>query len=299
MKGKIALVDADLIAHRSSAIAEPVRYLAEFSNSYQKFDSSKDMKTATKESPPVRVWTYKEDKGEDFALMIAKQTFDTIIHKVEPSAMMVFLSGRYNFRYQVATTVPYKWARETMGKPKYFRAVKEWIKSEYGASVSDGIEADDAISITATGLGKAGFIISLDKDLHQVDGWHYNWVTDTVSRVSKKEACYNLFRQVIVGDATDGVPGLPGHGPKAAEKCLDGGADAKDLFARVWGLYRTGADFLADVSRRWDYFEEQTRLVYLLRHEGDTFKNVPGYQEYSTFEKPYGEAPKTAMVLAK
>lgn len=279
MKGKIALVDADLIAHRSSAIAEPVRYLAEFSNSYQKFDSSKDMKTATKESPPVRVWTYKEDKGEDFALMIAKQTFDTIIHKVEPSAMMVFLSGRYNFRYQVATTVPYKWARETMGKPKYFRAVKEWIKSEYGASVSDGIESDDAIGIQATATGEGSIVISLDKDLGQIGGWHYDWVKDRVRRVSQKEADYYLYSQVCSGDVTDGIPGLPGVGPKTASNILDGAASSKDLFQRTWGAYRDrdGVSVDGSIESRWSYFKEQARLIYILRHEGDGFEQLPGY----------------------
>lgn len=92
------------------------------------------------------------------------------------------------------------------------------------------LEADDLIGILGTHPKLEGrcIIVSVDKDLKQIPGEHYNPVKDIFSEVSPEDAQYLLHLQWLMGDSTDNIPGLPGIGPKKAEKLLYG------LFPEEW-----------------------------------------------------------------
>lgn len=285
---KVALIDSDIIVHRSAAIAEPTRYLVITPNETVEFENAKDMALILKEDPCI-VWTRKEDKGLDFALLIAKNSVESIIEKTKPSGMKLYLTGRDNFRYKVAKTVPYKGSREITGKPKYFRKVREFLINEYGAITTDGYEADDAIGIQSTELGRNGFVCTIDKDMDQLAGWHYDWVKDRVYRISRREADFNLGVQVLAGDSTDDVPGLAGIGPVKARKILEGATSSSDIFRRIWDQYRTGSDGQSE-NAAWEYFLEQLLLVRVLRCEDDLTGQVPGLEDiFGTTPESVGE----------
>lgn len=48
--------------------------------------------------------------------------------------------------------------------------------------------------------------VSLDKDLLNIPGWHYNFVTKQLRLVSPLEARRRFYCQIITGDGADGVP---------------------------------------------------------------------------------------------
>jgi hypothetical protein len=100
----------------------------------------------------------------------------------------IYLSGKNNFRYDIATVKPYKGNRKNLEKPIHFENVKWFLISRYNAIIVDGMEADDALAIHQTaevseekivGLGiqtvHPTVICTRDKDLRQVPGWHYGW----------------------------------------------------------------------------------------------------------------------------
>ena len=64
----------------------------------------------------------------------------------------LFLTGKQNFRNDVAVTAPYKGNRKDVKKPKHLPLLREYLQTACGASVSDGQEADDDIAIRATEL---------------------------------------------------------------------------------------------------------------------------------------------------
>ena len=64
----------------------------------------------------------------------------------------LFLTGKQNFRFDVAVTAPYKGNRKDVKKPKHLPLLREYLQTAWGASVSDGQEADDDIAIRATEL---------------------------------------------------------------------------------------------------------------------------------------------------
>jgi len=98
---------------------------------------------------------------------------------------------------------------------------------------SKGIEADDIIATAATLLSSQGqkvIVVSGDKDLLQlVDERVVMWdpMKDKVMDISAVEERYHvkpaqlLDCYSLMGDSSDNVPGVPGVGPKTAEKLIN------------------------------------------------------------------------------
>lgn len=84
------------------------------------------------------------------------------------------------------------------------------------------LEADDVMGILATGTKVVNpVIVTIDKDLRGVPGWHFNPdKEDFPVYVSEAEADHKFYVQWLTGDSTDGFGGIKGVGPKKAEKIL-------------------------------------------------------------------------------
>lgn len=262
--GKWMLVDGDILAYRCAFAAEKTRYLVQ---DVGVFEAHKDI---PKDTPKEVVWSQKEIQPVEFALQALKTTMEWLKETTRCSDLDIYLSGRRNFRYDVAVTKPYKGNRETVGKPTHYRACIDYLKDNYGAITTDGYEADDALGIRSNELGEDCFICTIDKDLDQLPGWKFSWVNDLVYRVSAREASFNLYRQILAGDHTDNVPGLDGVGLGRASKLLEGCQSTADLFERSWGAYR---DRIQPVDRAWEYFLEQARLVTIMTKEGQSLED--------------------------
>ena len=111
--------------------------------------------------------------------------------------------------------------------------------------------------------------MSIDKDLLQIPGRHYNWVSGEHVTVSARDGHLALGRQILSGDPTDNVPGLKGVGPVKAAKYLDNASGPRDMLDRIRTIYLD--HFGGDLDGSDRAFRETGRLVYILRHEGDSF----------------------------
>lgn len=89
----------------------------------------------------------------------------------------------------------------------------------------DGEETDDAIAsaveVCKKEAGITTIVCSSDKDFNQLEGEIYNFKHKTTSYVDIKDAELNLCRQILSGDSTDNIKGLPGIGPVKASKLLE------------------------------------------------------------------------------
>ena len=132
----------------------------------------------------------------------------------------LFLTGKTNFRNEVAVTVPYKGNRKDVKKPKHLPLLREYLQTAWGASVSDGQEADDDIAIRATELGGESIIVSIDKDFMQVPGWHYNFVKKVKKHVTPEDGLRFFYKQILMGDSADNIKGIFRVGEKKATKML-------------------------------------------------------------------------------
>lgn len=153
--------------------------------------------------------------------------------------------GGKNFRYDVAKTVGYKSAREAARKreaeklkeleakgiPQEEPWIKFWepilkahMKTFWGFTPVFNIEADDACIIAANSLEKKFsrvIMASPDKDLKQREGLLYDYGKGVVHDVSLSVGLRDLAGQMITGDSTDSIPGLPGAGPKLRDTLLE------------------------------------------------------------------------------
>jgi 5'-3' exonuclease len=103
--------------------------------------------------------------------------------------------------------------------------------SRYDAQVFDWLEADDAVAMDVTEMqeemGEDSVVLcSIDKDLRQVPGWHYNYQyedflgVDALFYVDKPAGRLMFFKQLLMGDTSDNIPGIKGVGEKTAERML-------------------------------------------------------------------------------
>jgi 5'-3' exonuclease len=149
-----------------------------------------------------------------------------------------FLTGSNNFRKDIAVTAPYKGNR-TQSKPKHYELIREYLNKAWACEVIEGQEADDAIGIKAYEMEDVEdyVIMSIDKDLNMIRGWHYNFIKDEKYLVNDQEAIKHFYTQILTGDRVDNIVGLKGVGPKKAEKILQDCVTEADMYKAVLEAY--------------------------------------------------------------
>lgn len=178
-----------------------------------------------------------------------------VLDKVQAENFRVMLSGdkSTNFRYDIYPA--YKEGRPP--KPPHFKAIRQYLVENWYAEVVYG-EADDAMARAAwrdfvdakhaaefydspVEASMLTVICSVDKDLRMIPGWHYSWQKnrsgetinpDTVW-VSETDGMRSFFRQLLMGDSVDNIPGLSGVGPKLADQILKDADTAEDMAVAV------------------------------------------------------------------
>lgn len=163
----------------------------------------------------------KEETEEplEFVLANAKRVINKICQATECEDYVIYLSGSNNFRKDEYPE--YKANRDPDHKPKYFADIQDYLIEHHNAKVTDIIEADDAMAMDAD--PDKDVICTLDKDLDTVCGWRYNWRKDEMYYVEFDEADRFFWMQMLMGDPADNIKGIPGIGPKTAEKILTHG----------------------------------------------------------------------------
>ncbi len=190
---------------------------------------------------------------------------DFIYVKLKADHYLAWLTGKSNYRYDIAKTVPYKGNRKDVLRPKHYEALREHLVKRHDAIVTVGEEADDAVAIDSTIILDECWIVHVDKDLDQLQGWHYNPVKDERYYVNAFEAYKSFCVQLLTGDRTDNISGLQGIGPKKAEKALKDAKTQEELLEAAWAKYQ-------ELGHTMEYFTEQGQLLWLRRYEGQIWQ---------------------------
>ena len=121
-------------------------------------------------------------------------------------------------------------------KPLGFKVAREYIMDTFKTYERHGLEADDCLGILGTLPGACGTpcIVSDDKDLNQIPGYHANMDGSSVWEVDQEDGQRFFWTQCLTGDQTDNYPGCPGVGPKTAEKIL---GDYSDPWGKIVAAY--------------------------------------------------------------
>lgn len=205
----------------------------------------------------------------DHACQILGQTMRKLIEEIREHAkklgtkedldVSVFLSGDNNYRKEVATIKPYKGNRDADTRPVHYAALRQYLVDQWGAILVNDREADDELSIRGweglaevrSGLRKELPIIStIDKDLDQVPGLHYDYVKKVFYEIWEHDAQDAFWRQCLSGDATDNIGGCFRIGNVAAEKAVasyhEAGLDDAGIWKAIVDTYQHSVDVHGD-----------------------------------------------------
>lgn len=230
----------------------------------------------------------RDEAVANFAL---DNIFEEVFKNTEATDYRIYLTGTGNFREEVATLLPYKGNREEGSRPAHYEYIKQRLLDRYCAKVIDGMEADDALSITQWShlkvpRGWNTIIASQDKDLKMVPGLHYNPTTKKTFEMHPLDARLWFYTQLLVGDPTDNIPGIYRTGVKTASKVLSELRDFSDklLFDTVETEY-----YLANknpklrertLPKTRDDIVEVARLLWMLQEEGQVWDYWEPYYDY-------------------
>jgi len=188
-----------------------------------------------------------------------------------------YLTGKGNFRFDVATILPYKGNRK-QPKPWHYENLRNYLMFRYKAEVIEGMEADDMLAIRQTEEGSNSVIVSRDKDLRMVEGWHYGYAVgnqpeqtlEYIDRLgylklnSKKKLKGGglkwFFAQCLLGDKTDNIQGLPKWGDIKTAKLLMEVDNEAELYAKTVEAYQTYYD---DAEKGYAAFSENATLLWM------------------------------------
>jgi DNA polymerase-1 len=165
-------------------------------------------------------------------------------------------SRRDNFRRDCWAS--YKGHRDFRPDPDNLAYSMELIKGMSNIKTIPRLEADDIMGIGAS--SGTAIAVTIDKDLCGVPGWHWNPDKEKNPRFITEEEANDFFVcQIISGDTTDNIPGLPKCGKKFFEKAIQC-FDAEDRYQETWWAFEErGYDY--------EYFLSQARCVRILRME--------------------------------
>ena len=201
----------------------------------------------------------------------ALQSLDGRLHQMfeqtEATHYAGFLTSGKCFRYAAAKTKPYKGNRVRKDKPIIFPAIKEYLKQEWNFTSIPELEADDLVSIYHN---ENTVICSPDKDvLYQNEGEHYNYGKADFIHTDWMEAETFLWKQMLMGDSTDGIQGIPKVGSKTADTWLNPLIPSK-MPAFVLNKYIEKFGISNGVSN----FAETFKLVYILKSKEDVLRET-------------------------
>lgn len=236
----------------------------------------------------------------EHALHSVKVFLNEILEVTDAEHYKIYLTGKGNFREEIATILPYKGNRNAP-KPLHYDNIKQYLVDHWEAIVVEGMEADDAMAIEQElwlenidpmwrhpEINHDGYtvICSIDKDLRMVPGWHYNWNKDDKPVwVSEEEGIRWFYTQLLTGDKVDNIQGIPGIGPKKAEKILEECVSEEDMYDAVWWAYHDylwGGETITmdEIDKKFAYAEvdqmvlENAQLLWMIRELDEDGKPV-------------------------
>jgi len=230
----IAYVDADILCHRAIHGAATEMDEGEFLVSHRGI---------------------KDSLVEQMAAWTAPIKATTVIP--------VLSDYHHNWRYALGG--PYKLNRSS-SSADLMQFARAFVREHWPNFIEiEGLEADDTIGIAVTHPDHAArsVAVSIDKDFLTLPGRVFNPSHGgrRALKVTKPQADWNWMMQALTGDTVDNYKGVPGIGPKKAEKILEG------TMGDVWAMWGKVVEAYLAADLRYEDALLNTRYARILRHE--------------------------------
>ncbi|MCR4308345.1 MAG: hypothetical protein NUV80_07390 [Candidatus Berkelbacteria bacterium] len=225
----------------------------------------------------------KEGDGPEISNLRADILMRQIIEETQAESYRAFLSGSRNFRYDIYPE--YKANRRDIPRPVHLQSCREFLVTEWNATVTDGYEADDALGIAQTQEMQVGFedgdeerpfiygtiISSIDKDLLAIPGRHHNIVSKEIIEVSPLKALRTFYKQLLLGDRSDNVPGFDGVARQKPTNFLKGCYEKIDSLDNEVAMFEFVRE-IYDEHGEAEHLTRNARLLHILRKEDDKWQ---------------------------
>src|SRR6056297_2737939 len=264
----LAICDVDSLIYRVGFTVEYTYYLLYLDGTEHEFRYKKDLTNWLLERelsyedvevvPCVEVGECEQAEGA------IKFHVKSMLEEVGATRAELYISGNSDLNFRKQLYSQYK-ANRTAPKPVHFDAIRQVLLKQLGAKAVEGIEPDDKVCMRAWDCIENGYnfvVISEDKDLLQIPGKHYTPSTKKMFEVGNVEADKYFYTQLLVGDTSDNIPGVPGIGKATAGKLLVSCTKESEM-------YEVCKETWLNKGRTIDDMHLSAKLLYLLRHESD------------------------------
>lgn len=273
---ELILFDFDVVVYRAAFANQHTSYRIEG----QEMSSAEAV--ALNLETGLEVEKIIEPAPKSYALGTARSIINAVTKKFNIEKYIGYLSStdpEDHFRLKIEGNKPYKANRKKIEKPFYYDEVREYLINNHDAIVVKG-EADDALGIEQTKYGLKSVVVSIDKDLLQIPGNHYNTMSNKLIvsfdpgmlYLDKQKSglkCWGtgfkfFCAQMMLGDTADNIEGLVGYGPKKVFTILEQLKKIDELWGAVVSHY--------EIMRKTEQNLWGTaNLLWIRRQEGQTF----------------------------
>ena len=196
-----------------------------------------------------RIGFASEDEPESIAIARCSEFIEDLILFNGFGEYQGYLTGKRNFRNEIAVTAPYKGNRKS-AKPKHYQLLRDYMESAWSFTMIEDQEADDAIGIAAYEMEVGEYCIcSIDKDLDMLRGDHYNFVKDERYFITEEEGIKNFYKQLLMGDRVDNIIGIKGIGTVKAERLLKECKNENEMYLAILEAYDGNAERVLENGR--------------------------------------------------
>ena len=175
------------------------------------------------------------------------ESFGSIINTIEETyvvdKVITFAGARGNFRKQISKK--YKANRNASERPPILNELQDYVLNDYKAIAGVGVETDDVVATywktLSDSFGRDDvMIVSIDKDYKQLPCiiYDYHYKKRCYYDLSKSDAMYNFYEQMIVGDGADNVQYCKGYGKVYCTKIFKDCISNYNYIKAVFSLYK-------------------------------------------------------------
>lgn len=195
-----------------------------------------------------------ENDDVEVAILRADLLMINIIEMTSADSYVASLTGADNFRKQINPA--YKANRKDKVPPRHLADVQQYLMKEWNVQPTYGFEADDMLGMLQT---EETIIASIDKDMLQIPGRHYNFVKQEFTEVSELEGLRFFYKQALIGDTSDNIFGVTGIGKVKAGKFIDDLDNERDMYNTVCQLYKDVDRLEMNLDCLWIFREEDQK----------------------------------------
>jgi 5'-3' exonuclease len=208
-----------------------------------------------------------------------KKDLQNLLDTVYCTEYLMAVKGDGNFRNLLYPEYKLNRHADPTKQNIFVPVLRKLAAAEDLAIEATGREADDLMRIWAEEAIKGGdeyIICSIDKDLKCIPGKHYLMHKKEFIIVSQEEADRHYYEQLLKGDPTDNIPGVPKLGNVKATKILQPFNSVSEFQEQVVDQY------LIAYGDDWkNFLLSNAKMIHLQRDSDDyfNFKDWPIIRE--------------------